>query len=380
MGLTINSEATHEADCPAWLMESAPSTETVFNGRACLYFGGTSYFGLHADPGLMAEGIRAWQELGHGTATSRSGMGTTPLYLQVEQAAAEFFNSDSAAYLPSGYLSNLAGLKALHEAGEFDVIFIDEHSHFSAFDAARATGAPTHSFAHMTPSDLEAKLKTHLQSRQTPLVLGDGLFPTLGQIPPVPEIVEVLKPYRGLLWLDEAHSMGILGPNGRGVYEHFGLIGDCLLSGGTLAKAFGGFGGVIPGSAGLIQKVMGGQVMAGASAVPPPLAAATLAGIKRVAANPQWRERLWANGRLLKKGIRSLGFDVEDSDVPIAAFKFGNLESMKKVHCDLLGRGIAIQHSHYAGVGVDGVLRAVVFSTHTPAQIQRLLDELGQLV
>jgi 8-amino-7-oxononanoate synthase len=361
-------------------MESAPSTETVFNGRSCLYFGGTSYFGLHADPGLMAEGIRAWQELGHGTATSRTGMGTSPLYLQVEQAAAEFFNSDSAAYLPSGYLSNLAGLKALHEAGEFDVIFIDEHSHFSAFDAALATAAPTHTFAHMAPADLEAKLKIHLQSKQKPLVLSDGIFPTLGQIAPVPGIVEVLEPYSGLLWLDEAHSMGILGPNGRGVYEHFGLTGARLLSGGTLAKAFGGFGGVIPGSTSLIRMVMGGQVMAGASAVPPPLAAATLAGIRRVAANPQWRERLWVNGRLLKKGIRSLGFEVEDSDVPIAAFRFGSSESMGQVHRKLLKRGIAIQHSHYAGVGLDGVLRAVVFSTHTPEQIHHLIDELGRLV
>jgi 7-keto-8-aminopelargonate synthetase-like enzyme len=91
-----------------------------------------------------------------------------------------------------------------------------------------------------------------------------------------------------------------------------------------------------------MKRVMGGQVMSGASAVPPQLAAATLAGIERVAANPQWRERLWANGRLLKKGIKSLGFEVEDSDVPIAAFRFGNSESMQQVHQELLGRGIAI--------------------------------------
>ncbi len=376
----IHSETSHETGGPPYLMESAPSTETVFNGRPCLYFGGTSYYGLHADHDLMEAGIRAWQELGHGTATSRTGMGTTPLYLRVEQAAAAFFATDSAAYLASGYLSNLAGLKALHEAGEFDLIFIDEHSHFSAFDAALATGAPTLTIAHMAPDDLETKLKHSVQPGQRPLMISDALFPTLWQIAPVPEIVKALEPYDGLLWLDEAHTMGILGHDGRGIYDHFGLTGDRLLSGGTLAKAFGGFGGVIPGSADFIKRVMGGQVMSGASAVPPPLAAATLAGIERVAANPQWRERLWANGRLLKKGIRSLGFEVEDSDVPIAAFRFGNSESMKQVHQELLGRGIAIQHTHYAGVGAEGVLRAVVFSTHTAEQIQRLIDELGRLV
>ena len=365
---------------PPYLMESAPSTETVFNGQSCLYFGGTSYYGLHANQDLMKAGCLAWQELGHSTATSRTGMGTTPLYLQVEQAAAEFFGTEAAAYLPTGYLSNLAGLKALFEAGEFDLIFIDEHAHFSAFDAALATGAPTHTIAHMAPDDLEGKLKQHLQPGQIPLMISDGLFPTLGQIAPVPAIVEVLQPYNGLLWLDEAHPMGILGPNGRGVYDHFDLSGERLLSGGTLAKAFGGFGGIIPGPAKLISRIMTGQVMSGASAAPPPLAAATLAGMELVAANPQWRERLWANARMLKQGIQSLGFEVEGSDVPIAAFTLDKQASMAYVQRELLGRGIAIQHTHYAGVGAAGVLRTVVFSTHTPAQIQRLIDELGRLV
>ncbi len=361
-------------------MESAPSTETVINGRRYLYFGGTSYFGLHADQDLMKAGIRAWRKLGHSTATTRAGMGTSPVHLQVEQEAARFFGTDSAAYLPSGYLSNMAGLRALHEAGKFDVIFIDEHSHFSAFDAALATGAPTHKIAHMAPDDLESKLKTYLRPGQKPLMLSDSIFPALGQIAPVPEFVEILEPSRGLLWLDEAHTLGVLGPNGRGVYDHFNLAGERLFSGGTLAKAFGGFGGVIPGTASLIKLVMDGQVMCGASAVPPPLAAATLAGIQQITANPQWRKRLWANGQLLKKGIKSLGFDVEDSNVPIAAFKLGNAASMKQIQHELLQRGIAIQHAHYAGVGEEGVLRIVVFSNHTPEQIRFLIDELGQLV
>ncbi len=361
-------------------MESAPAAETIFNGRPCLYFGGTSYYGLHADPDLMKAGFRAWQELGHGTATSRAGMGTASLHLQVERAAAEFFGTDSAAYLASGYLSNLAGLKALREAGEFDVIFIDEHSHYSAFDAARAVDVPVHTVAHLAPDDLKQKLQRFLLPGQRPLMISDGIFPTLGQITPAPAIVETLEPYNGMLWLDEAHAVGILGPNGRGIYDRFDLTGSHLLSGGTLAKAFGGFGGVISGPPSFIDRVVRGEVVSGASSVPPPLAAATLAGIERVATNPHWRERLWANARILKKGIERLGFDVEDSDVPIAAFQLGNSNSMKQVHRELMERGIAIQHAQYAGVGAEGVLRAVVFSTHTREQIDRLIDELGRLV
>lgn len=186
--------------------------------------------------------------------------------------------------------------------------------------------------------------------------------------------------YDGTLWIDEAHPLGILGHRGRGTYDHFNLSGERLHFGGTLSKAFGGFGGIIPGSADFIARVRGGPVMIGASPPPSPVAAATLAGIERVAANPQWRNRLWANARRLREGIRGLGFEVESTHVPIAAFALGSAERMQQVHRELLERGIAIQYTHYSGAGADGVLRMVVFSTHTPEQIARLIEELGCLV
>jgi 7-keto-8-aminopelargonate synthetase-like enzyme len=361
-------------------MESAPGTETVINGRRYLYFGGVSYFGLHADKDLMEEGIRAWRELGLGSATSRAGMGTIPLYLRLEEAAARFFGTDAAAYLVSGYLSNMAGVQALYGAGAFDAVFIDEHSHFCVGDAAMATGVPVHRFAHMDPDDLKAQLERHLAPSKKPLVMTDGLFPTLGRIAPVPDYVEILESYDGRLWLDEAHPVGILGPNGRGTYDHFGLSGGRLVFGGTLSKAFGGFGGIIPGPKDFIDRVRSGPVMIAASAPPSPVAAATLAGIERVAANPQWRERIWANARRLKAGIRGLGFDVEPTDVPIAAFALDTAQRMRSVHRALMERGIAIQYTHYPGAGADGVLRMVVFSTHTEEQIDRLIEELGRVV
>ncbi len=361
-------------------MESAPAPETLFDGRLCLYFGGTSYYGLHGHPDLIEAGLHAWHQFGHSTATSRAGMGNTSLYQQVERAAADFFGAESAAYLPSGYLSNLVGLRALRDAGEFDVIFVDEHSHYSVIDAALATGVTTHTVAHMDPDGLRAGLRKHLQPGEIPLMISDGAFPALGEIAPVPEHVEILEAYNGLLWLDDAHPVGILGPNGRGSYDHFGLTGDRLLFGGTLAKAFGGFGGVIAGPASLIEGVMRGGVFGGASAVPPPLAAATLSGIRLVKENPQWRERLWANARQIKSGIRDLGFEVEQNDLPIVAFSLGCSKSMVQVQQELMGRGIAIQYAHYPGAGDQGVLRAVVFSTHSGDQIKQLIDELRELL
>jgi 7-keto-8-aminopelargonate synthetase-like enzyme len=328
----------------------------------------------------MEEGIRAWRAFGLGSATSRAGMGTIPLYLQVEAATAQFFGSESAAYLASGYLSNMAGVQALHEAGVFNAVFVDESSHFCVHDAAMATGVPVHRFAHLDPEDLEKQLKENLAPSQKPLLLSDGVFPTLGRIAPLPEYVQVLEAYDGTLWLDEAHAVGILGPHGRGTYDHYGLAGERLLFGGTLSKAFGGFGGIVPGPKAFIDRVRSGPVMIAASAPPSPVAAATLAGIERVQSHPEWRERIWANARQLKQGIRGLGFEVEDTDVPIAAFALDSAAEMQRAHHELMERGIAIQYSHYQGAGADGVLRVVVFSTHTEAQIARLIEELARVV
>ena len=108
--------------------------------------------------------------------------------------------------------------------------------------------------------------------------------------------------------------------------------------------------------------------------------ATSLKGIELVGANPQWRRQLWANARMLRDGLRGLGLDVESTDVPIAAFSVDSAARMQQIHQRLLDRGIAIQYTHYPGAGEAGVLRMVVFSTHSSEQIQRLLDELGQLL
>ena len=375
-----NNVSTEQTITPPYRMESAPGTETVFNGRRYLYFGGVSYYGLHANAELMERGIETWRQLGLGSATSRLGMGTTPIYPRLEEAAARFFGTEDAAYLVSGYLSNLAGVQALADIDPFDVVFVDEHSHYCVIDAAMASGTPVHRFAHLEPDDLRRNLEQHLGPSQRPLLMTDGLFPVYGRIPPVSEYLEILEPYDGTLWLDDAHPVGILGPNGRGTYDHFGVAGQRLLFGGTLSKAFGGFGGIIPGTADFVHRVRRGPVMIGAGAPPNPVAAATLAGIEMVTANPQWRERLWANARRLKSGIRGLGLEVEDDHVPIVAFAVGDAETMNRTQQELMARGIAIQYVLYQGSGPEGVLRMTVFSTHTDEHIDRLIDELGRVL
>ena len=362
------------------IMESPPGPETIISGHRYLYFGGTSYYSLHNHPKLIETGIATWKKLGTNTATSRRGAGTAPVHLEVEAAAARFFNTEDSAYVASGYLSTTAGVQALYQAGTFDVLFVDEHAHFCVHDAARSTAASVHTFSHLSPEDLRAQLELHVKAGQKPMVLSDGIFPALGKIVPLTEYLEILEPFNGLVWLDDAHAAGVLGANGRGTAEHFGVNSDRVFTGATLAKAFGGFGGIVKGASDFIRLVRSGPAMCAASAPPSPVAAATAKGIQLVSENPQWRETLWKNARLLKSGLRKLGLEVHQSDVPITAFTLESSQRNQQVREQLLNRNIFIQRTTYPGASPGGMLRIVVFSTHTEEQITRLLNELGAII
>ena len=184
-------------------MESAPGAETVINGRRCLYFGGTGYFGLHGNAEMMKAGIEAFQWGTH-SATTRAGFGNNPVLLDVEKKLADFFGAEEAVYFVSGYFNALFLAQAL--AADYDAAFIDETSHFSVRDGVRTTGKPVFAYKHRDPADLRARLETVLKAGQRPLVMTDGVFPTFGEIAPVPDLIECLKPYDGILALDDAHD------------------------------------------------------------------------------------------------------------------------------------------------------------------------------
>ena len=362
------------------MMESPPGTETVIEGKRYLYFGGTGYFGFQGNPLLLNAACQALQKYGMHPSTSRTGFGNSPLYEAVEKKAAEYFGTESSCYIASGYLCNTAGFQALTSMGRFDVVFMDEGSHYSVVDYVGLTGKPVASFAHADPEDLRRKLRAGLKAGQKPLVVSDGVFPTFGQIAPVPEYVRAIEPYQGFVWLDDNHGVGVLGPNGRGTYEHYGLKSNRLLFGGTMSKAFGSHGGIIPGPKDFVDEIGRSHIMAGATGPTMAAAAASITGMDILMKHPELRTRLLDNGRRLKEGLRRIGFQVGDGPFPVAAWKLKSASEMDRVHRGLMDRGICIQRTHYVGAETEGVLRAVVFSTHTTEQIDRLLAELKALV
>ena len=361
-----------------FIMESAPGPETVINGKRCLYFGGTGYFALHGHPEVIEAGVAAFRKFGCHSATSRTGFGNTPVQLELERKIAEYFGTEASIHFVSGYLDNLFLVQALKD--KVGAIFIDETAHFSIRDAVYSALKPVHTFKHRDPEDLARKLKANLKAGDIPLVMTDGIFPTFGVIAPVPEYLEVLEPYDGYLCLDDSHSVGVLGPKGRGTYEHFGIKSDRCFYAGTMSKAFGGHGGFIPASKAFIDHVKATcGAYPGATPSPTPAMAASIKGLEIVKREPQRRERLKRNVALAKNGMKKLGFEMNDNPVPIVTWVMKSADDMKKIQKELLAKGIAVALLKYVGAPAGGVLRASIFSEHTPEQIDRLLSELKRL-
>ena len=360
-------------------MESPPGAETILDGRRYLYFGGTGYFGLHGHPAVIRAGVRAFQKYGTHSATSRAGFGSNPSLLEVEARLREFFREDDAVYFGSGYLGSLVLAQALAE--RYDAVFVDEQAHFCIRDIASSPGKPVFGFRHRDPDDLAKKLKARLKAGQRPFLLSDGVFPIYGRIAPVPEYAKVMEAFGGLIGLDDAHGVGVLGAHGRGTFEYFGMKASQLYFTGTLSKAFGGHGGFVVGKRSLtrhIRTAVGAYV--GSTPTPTPIAAATAKGIEVLLRHPAMRDRLRRNTASLKEGLRSLGIEADGTPVPVVAWSMRTEKEMRGIQKDLLRRGIAVPYLKYIGAPASGVLRVTVFSTHTAGPIGRLLEELARVL
>ncbi|MBN2474157.1 MAG: pyridoxal phosphate-dependent aminotransferase family protein [Pirellulales bacterium] len=379
------------------IMQSPAGPHTVIDGRRYLYFVGTGYLGLQGHPELIRAACDAARQYGIGSANSRTAFGNLPPTLDVERQAAECFGFDEAFYFASGYVGN--HILALHLEDRYDAVFVDEFSHYCVMEASRLTGRPVWKFRHADPEDLAAALRRHLKPGQRPWIASDGVFAARGDMAPLADYANVLADYSGaVMCIDDAHGLGVLGTGGRGTLEHTGLLADdgLVLANlepdgadrprrlfcGTLSKAFGGYGGIIPGTRGFIERLKStSPYYRGASAPPAPAAAATARALQIVRTRPEMRARLWKNVGTVKAGLCRLGLETNDTPVPIVCLQIGDAENMQRIQRELMQQGIVIAYmAAYAGLGPEGALRIAVFATHTEEMIQQLLDTLQKLV
>jgi len=361
-------------------MESPAGAQTVFDGRTMDYFAGTGYLGLQNHPAITQAAQAALQQYGLSTATSRGGYGEHLVYDRFEQAACAFFDAETVLYFASGYLG--ASILTQATGNRFEHIFIDSSAHFSLWDAAYATNLPISPFHHIRPQSLAENLKSELRPNERPLVLSDGVFPVSGEIAPLPDYLALVKPLHGLVYVDDAHAVGVMGRNGHGTPEYFGIEDESCRSTATLAKALGGFGGVIWGTADWVENLdRDSRICAGAS--PPPLvvAAASTSALEVARTTPELREQLWANVARARNGLRSLGWEMADTPVPILCLASRQGISLERIKKGLFARTIAVELVRsYTSTPAGGALRIAIFATHSSEQIDRLVNAIGQLI
>ena len=350
------------------------------NGREVDYYCGTSYYTLHGNPQVIAAASEAMQQFGIAPATS---LAMTP-YEELEDLAKSFFDAGSVSYIASGYLGMMVLAQALRD--DYDIILVDELSHYSIVDAAATMGKKIVPFRHLDPEDLTEKLRAHVQPGQTPLVATDGVFPVTGAIAPLLDYTSVLERYQeAVLCVDDSHAVGVIGEKGRGTFEYCGMTSAVKhYFSGTLSKAFGGFGGIVVGDGPLEEKIEKNvRVPLGASRPPIPAAAASSMGIKLLRDHPEMRQRLWRNVKQVRDGLRNLGFDIPDTPIPIVNLKGASSLDLEHVQEELYSKDIVVAHippRGYSDAPDVASLRIAVFSTHSSQQIERLLATIKSAI
>jgi glycine C-acetyltransferase len=358
---------------PLRVLGSAQDTEVIVDGKRVLNLSSNNYLGLTTHPRLKAAMIEATEKWGAGSGAVRTIAGTMTVHEDLERRLAEFKHTEASLVLQSGFTANLGVLQSLVKEG--DVIISDELNHASIIDGIRLSKAERSIFKHRDMDDLERHLELHREKR-VKLVVTDGVFSMDGDIAPLPAIVERADRFGALVMVDDAHASGVLGQNGRGSVNHFGLDGRVDLQMGTLSKAIGVLGGYVAGPQSvrdfLIHRA---RPFLFSTSHPPGVAAACIAAIDVLLAEPERIDRLWQNTARFKDGLKRLGFETGASETPITPVIVGKGAVAMDFSDRLFKLGVFAQ-----GIGFPTVaegrarIRTIVTSVHTDAQLDRALE------
>jgi 8-amino-7-oxononanoate synthase len=352
-------------------------TEAMIGGRATIMAGTNNYLGLTFDESCIAAGQQALAESGTGTTGSRMANGNYASHAQLEQELAEFYGYPYAMIFSTGYAANIGTMAAL--VGSGDAIMLDGDAHASLFDGGKLSGATVYRFKHNDPDSLDKRLRRLGDQASRTLVIVEGLYSILGDRAPLAELAEVTRTHSAYLFVDEAHSLGVLGEHGRGRIEEAGVEADFVV--GTFSKSLGSTGGfcVSPHKALTLFRYASRPYMFTASPCPSVIAT-TRAALVQLRARPELRETLWRNANNLYNGLAQLGFELGPEPSPVVAVRMQSRERALAMWQMLLDDGVYI-NLILPPAAPDGssLLRCSVSAGHSDAQIDKIIDAFRRL-
>lgn len=351
----------------------------TLNGKEVINLSSNNYLGLASHPRLIEASINATRKYGVGAGAVRTIVGNMDLHEELDRVLAEFKKEEAAIVFQSGFACNAGAIQAIAEAG--DLIISDELNHASIIDGVRLSKADKAVYKHSDMVSLETILKERRSNYRNVLIITDGVFSMDGDIAKLPEIVTLAKQYNALTYVDDAHGSGVLGQNGRGTVDHFGLHGQVDFIIGTLSKAVGVVGGYVAGSKAMRQWLLHrGRPLLFSTAMTPASVAAIIEAIHILSETTEFTDRLWDNARYFKEKLASTGFDIGHSETPITPIMVGDEALTIKFSKTLLERGVYVSGIVFPTVAKGkGRIRCMISALHTKEQIDKAVTIMTQV-
>ena len=352
-------------------LESPQDAMVKIDGKEYLNLCSNNYLGFANDPKIRDKTKAMIDKYGVGPGAVRTIAGTMDIHLELEKRLAAFKGAEAAIVLQSGFCANLAVIPTLMFEG--DLIFGDSLNHASIIDACRLTKAKVIRYEHSDMNDLRKRLEENASNPGKKMLITDGVFSMDGDIARLPEIVKIAGEFGVIVAVDDAHGEGVLGKGGRGIVDHFNLHGKVDVEIGTMSKAFGVMGGMVAGSATLIDFLrQKARTNLFSSALTVPDVAANMAALEMMEASDERVKKLWENGDYLKAGLKAAGFDVGKSETPITPVIIGEAQAAKDFSVKLFENGVFATAIVFPTVARGTArVRAMVSAAHSKEDLDK---------
>lgn len=359
-------------------ISDSEDTSVVIEGQKRIMLGSNNYLGLTHHPKVLEAAGRALHRYGSGCTGSRFLNGTLDLHGQLEASLAEFLGKEDCLVFSTGYQANLGLISGL--IGRGDLVYLDKLDHASIVDGAKMSYGETLRFTHGDLPGLDRMIERTRGSKGAMIVV-DGVYSMEGDIANVPELVRISRKYGIALALDDAHSIGVLGPKGDGTAAHFGMTDEVDLIAGTFSKSLASIGGFVAGSENVIHFLKHHcRPLIFTASLPPANTAGVLAALEVLKTEPERRTALWANTHRLINGMRGLGYDIGETETPIIPVQIGPMETTFVFWRKLFDAGVFTNPVMPPAVPPSQCrLRTSVMATHSFEQIDFCLEQFASI-
>ena len=364
------------------VLEDEQAPVCRFDGKKVINLASNNYLGLTTHPKLREAALEATRKYGVGSGAVRTIAGTMKIHMELEEKIAAFKNVEACVVFQSGFTANAGTVSAI--LGKEDFIISDQLNHASIIDGARLSRAKILVFEHKRIADAEAKLASVKDQPGRKLLITDGVFSMDGDIGPLPALCDLAEKYGAIMMVDDAHASGVLGRNGRGTIDHFGVHGRVDVQVGTLSKAIGALGGYVCGSHDLIDFLYHrARPFLFSTSHPPSVAATCIAAFEVLEEEPERIETLWHNTRFWKKELGLLGFDIGGkttpaSETPITPIIIGEGKLTMEFSRELFKEGVLGTGITYPTVPEGKArVRTIMTATHTKEELDQALGVLA---